>query len=130
MTADDRLDQLEPLLSEALTVLDGHTKQLRQLTTIAEQLVTAASQQSENISFLLNEQMALKSQVGEVRGELYGMKMQFSVVRNHLAELTTQQQNTDEQLAGVKAELTGLKTDVAGMDGKLDLLVQLLQKPS
>ena len=130
MTADDRLDQLEPLLSEALTVLDGHTKQLRQLTTIAEQLVTAASQQSENISFLLNEQMALKSQVGEVRGELYGMKMQFSVVRNHLAELTAQQQNTDEHLAGVKAELTGLKTDVAGMDGKLDLLVQLLQKPS
>ena len=52
--------------------------------------------------------------------------MQFSVVRNYLAELTAQQQNTDEKLAGVKDELTGLKT---GMAGKLDLLVQLLQKP-
>ena len=53
MAAHDRLDQLEPLLSEALTNLDGHTNQVRRLTTIAEQLVTAAAKQSENISFLL-----------------------------------------------------------------------------
>ena len=60
--ADDRLDQLEPLLSEALTVLDRHTYQLKQLSASVGQLTNAVVQQGDNISFLLREQLGMKVQ--------------------------------------------------------------------
>jgi ABC-type transporter Mla subunit MlaD len=44
MTADQRLDQLERLLSEAMTILDRHTAQLKQLGTAVGQLTTLAVQ--------------------------------------------------------------------------------------
>ena len=94
MTADDRLDQLEPLLSEALTVLDRHTYQLKQLSASVSQLTNAVVQQGDNISFLLREQL-------EMKGDIVEMK------------------NT----------ITGVKDKQDGMDGKLDQILQLLQKP-
>ncbi|SMB83847.1 hypothetical protein SAMN00120144_0779 [Hymenobacter roseosalivarius DSM 11622] len=62
MTPDGGLDQLEALLSDALTVLNRHTAQLKQHTvilnqhiTLLNQLVTAMGQQSGTIGFLLRE---------------------------------------------------------------------------
>jgi ABC-type transporter Mla subunit MlaD len=87
MTVDERLDQLEPLLSEALTVLDRHTYQLKQLSTSVSQLTTAVVQQGDNISFLLREQLAMR----------------------------------------IKQDaMEGTQND---MNGKLDQIIQLLQKP-
>ena len=48
MTADQRLDQLEPLVSQTLAVADRHTAQLKQL-------VNLVTQQSDNIQFVLKE---------------------------------------------------------------------------
>ena len=77
MTADERLDQLEPLLSEALTVLDRHTYQLKQLNSAVGQLNSTVSQlanvatpQGDNISFLLREQLAMKTQQDGMNGKL------------------------------------------------------------
>ena len=91
MTADEHLDQLEPLLSEALTVLDRHTYQLKQLNSAVghlnsgfiqlsntvgqlvgtvSQLATVATQQGDNISFLLREQLAMKTQQDQMDGKL------------------------------------------------------------
>lgn len=84
MTADERLDQLEPLMSEALAVLDRHTAQLKQHTVVLKQhtgileqhtvllehLSTAVGQQSDNISFLLHEQAEMKTQQGAMDGKL------------------------------------------------------------
>jgi ABC-type transporter Mla subunit MlaD len=77
MTADERLDQLEPLLSEALTVLDRHTYQLKQLNSAVGQLNSAvshlanvATHQGDNISFLLREQLAMKTQQDQMDGKL------------------------------------------------------------
>ena len=77
MTADERLDQLEPLLSEALTVLDRHTYQLKQLNSAVgqlnstvSQLANVATQQGDNISFLLREQLAMKTQQDGMNGKL------------------------------------------------------------
>ena len=101
MTADDRLDQLEPLLSEALTVLDRHTYQLKQLSASVSQLTNAVVQQGDNISFLLREQLEMKGDIVEMKGDIVEMK------------------NT----------ITGVKDKQDGMDGKLDQILQLLQKP-
>lgn len=53
MTADQRLDQLEPLVSQTLAVADRHTAQLKQL-------VNLVTQQSDNIQFVLKELEAVK----------------------------------------------------------------------
>ncbi len=94
MTADERLDQLEPLLSEALTVLDRHTYQLKQLSASMGQLTTVLGQQGDNIAFLLREQLAMKGDIVEMKDTIIGVKAQQE-----------------------------------GMDGKLDQILQLLQKP-
>ena len=92
MTADERLDQLEPLLSEALTVLDRHTYQLKQLNGAVGNLTAIVAKQGDNISFLLQEQLILKT-----------------------------------DMAGMKTDMAGMKTDMVGINGKLDLLIQLIQ---
>ena len=99
--ADDRLDQLEPLLSEALTVLDRHTYQLKQLSASVGQLTNAVVQQGDNISFLLREQLEMKGDIVEMKGDIVEMK------------------NT----------ITGVKDQQDHMDGKLDQILQLLQQP-
>ena len=53
MTTDQRLDQLEPLVSQTLAVADRHTAQLKQL-------VNLVTQQSDNIQFVLKELEAVK----------------------------------------------------------------------
>jgi outer membrane murein-binding lipoprotein Lpp len=108
MNADDRLNQLEPLVSEALTVLDRHTLQLKQLNAAVGQLSTAVAQQGDNISFLLREQLAMKADVAEIKSDVAVLKA---------------------DVAGIKNEVAGIKNEMAGMNGKLDLLVQLIQQP-
>ena len=101
MTADDRLDQLEILLSESMTILDRHTAQLKQLSNAVSQLGTSVSQlstlavhQSDNISFLLNEQAEMRAEQAEIR-----------------------------------AEQAIMQTGMVGIDSKIDQILQLLQKP-
>lgn len=108
MNADDRLDQLEPLLSEALTVLDRHTYQLKQLQGAVGQLVTAVTQQGDNIDFLLREQAAMKADVADLKSDVAELKA---------------------DVGGLKANMGEMNTGMNGMNGKLDLLVQLLQQP-
>jgi hypothetical protein len=48
MTADQRLNQIEPLVAQTLAVADRHTAQLKQL-------VELGMQQSDNITFLLGK---------------------------------------------------------------------------
>ena len=55
MTTDDRLNQLEPVIAEVITILDRHTNQPKQLTIATGQIITAMSQQDDSISFLLRE---------------------------------------------------------------------------
>jgi predicted membrane chloride channel (bestrophin family) len=60
MTADQRLDQLEPLVSQTLAVADRHTAQLKQLVNMMTQQMGMMTQQSENIQFVLSELVAIK----------------------------------------------------------------------
>lgn len=70
MTADQRLDQLELLVSEALTVLDRHTAQLKQLTATVGQIVTILTQQSDSIAFLLQEHIVIKNDVATLKTDV------------------------------------------------------------
>lgn len=101
MTADDRLNQLEPLLAESMTILDRHTFQLKQLSNSVSDLqnsvstlITASVRHSDDITFLLREQAEIKTDIAEI-----------------------------------KTDVADIKTEQTSMNGKLDLLIQLLQKP-
>ena len=106
MTADERLDQLEPLLSEALTVLDRHTYQLKQLNGAVGNLAINMAKQGDDITFLLQEQSIIKTDIAGMRTDIADMR-------------------TD--IADMKTDIAGTKTDIAGINGKLDLLIQLIQ---
>ena len=69
MTADQRLDQLEPLVSQTLAVADRHTAQLKQL-------VNLVTQQSDNTQFILQELVKMKGELGEMKGELGELKVE------------------------------------------------------
>lgn len=90
MTADDRLNQLEPLLSETMSILDRHTAQLKQLSFAISQVSTAVVQQGENISFLLREQLTMKTQQDTMKTQLDGVETQLDGVTgklDHILEL-------------------------------------------
>ena len=120
MNADDRLDQLEPLVSEALNVLDRHTLQLKQLNGAVGQLQSAVAQQGDNISFLLREQMVMKADIADLKADV-------SIIKTDIAEMKTDINGTKTDIVGIKTDINGIKTDIVGMNGKIDLLIQLFQ---
>ncbi|RZK38463.1 MAG: hypothetical protein EOO57_04115 [Hymenobacter sp.] len=83
MTADQRLDQLEPLLSEAMTILDRHTAQLKQLGNAVSQLTTIAVQQSDNISFLLREHLVTKADIAEIKTDVAGLTTDIAEIKQN-----------------------------------------------
>lgn len=115
MAADDRLNQLEPLLSETMSILDRHTAQLKQLSFAISQVSTAVVQQGENISFLLREQLTMKIQQDV-------MKIQQDVMKTQQDAMKTQQD-------AMKTQQDTMKTQLDGVTGKLDHILELLQKP-
>ena len=68
MTADQRLDQLEPLVSQTLAVADRHTVQLKQIIGII-------SQKSENTQFLLGEVVKVKNEISGLKSDLSELKV-------------------------------------------------------
>ena len=98
MTADQRLDQLEPLVSQTLAVADRHTAQLKQLVN----LVTL---QSENIEFVLKELIEVKDSI---------------VATNAKVEAT------DTKVGALDSQVIALGAKVGAMDTKLDRILDLL----
>ncbi|HEX8427838.1 hypothetical protein [Hymenobacter sp.] len=84
MIPDDRLNQLEPLLSEALTVLDRHTAQLKQHTGLLNQVLTIAGQHSDTLGFVLQEQAEMKAQMQSNQEEVNG---KLSLILEKLGKL-------------------------------------------
>jgi hypothetical protein len=96
MTQEERLGQLELLLAEAMTVLDRHTAQLKQHTGLLNQLTTFATQQSENIIFILQEQTTMKTDLAEVKADLAGVKAQQTGMDSKLNLILDKLGNSDK----------------------------------
>ena len=113
MTADQRLDQLEPLLSEAMTILDRHTAQLKQLTNAASQLTAIAVQQSDNIAFLLREHIIIKADVATLKSDVATLTSDVATIKTNVADL--------------KSDVADLKRGQSDMNSKLDLILSKLK---
>lgn len=112
MTADQRLDQLEPLLSEAMTILDRHTAQFKQLTNAVSQLAAFATQQSDNIAFLLREHIIIKTDVATLKTDVATLKTDVATLKTDVAEL--------------KTDVAELKQGMLNVNSKLDLILSKL----
>jgi len=105
MTSDQRLDQLEPLISQTLAVADRHTAQLRQIANVV-------IQQSDNMEFALRE-------LHEVKQEVSGLKRELSV-------LNEGQAMTNLRLGVMENSVSVVDAKVTNLDSKLDRLLNLL----
>lgn len=126
MTADQRLDQLEPLLSEAMTVLDRHTVQLRQLSERLVQLVGLVIKQSDNISFLLSENIIIKERLTKVEADIADLKQGQVELRQGQAELLQGQTTLQQGQADLQNGQTTLQQGQVDINRKLDLLITKL----
>jgi len=112
MTADQRLDQLEPLLAQSLATLDRHTAQNKFI-------MNALTHHSDQISFLLEKTADLSTDVAGLKTDVAGLKTDVAGLKTDVAGLKT-------DVAGLKTDVAELKTDVGKMDTKLDLILDLL----
>ncbi|MBC6612983.1 hypothetical protein H8B15_18825 [Hymenobacter sp. BT507] len=120
MTPDQRLDQLEPMIAEAMTILDRHTAQLKQLSSAVGQLTEVVTLQSSNISFILREQIVMKADIAELKADVAGLKTDVAGLKTDVAGLKT-------DVAGLKADMAGLKAGQISTNEKLDLILSKLK---
>jgi chromosome segregation ATPase len=112
MTADQRLDQLEPLVAQTLAVADRHTAQLNQINNRLNQLADLGAQQSNNVVFLLREVSSLKEQVGSIEQSQEAMDARI--------------QTLDSKIETLNSIVEGMGSKVDVIDSKLDRLLDLL----
>ena len=105
MTVDQRLDQLEPLISQTLAVADRHTAQLKQLVNIV-------TQQSENMEFVLKELIEIKAATAATTAKT-------EVIGNKVDAL-------DSQIGAMDDKVGTMGDKVGAMDTKLDRIFDLL----
>lgn len=87
MNPDDRLNQLEPLISESMAILDRHTALLRQHTGLMNQLVEITSHHSDTLSFILREQVDVKTRLGSVETRLEGVETRLEGLATRMEAL-------------------------------------------
>ena len=138
MTADQRLDQLEPLVSQTLAVADRHTAQLKQIFGAVNQLLDAGQIQSDNTQFILRELGELRQEVRTELGELrQGVQVELNdtrrEVQTELRELqdkangvSQNQSITNTRIGDVENAVSLMGMQVANLDTKLDRILGLL----
>ena len=120
MTAGQRLDQLEPLVSQTLAVADRHTVQLKQIFGIVTQLLEAGSAQSDNTQFVLREMGELRQ---DVNREISGVKKELQALKE---EVSQGQSMTNLRLGVMENSLSIVGVKVTDLDTKLDRILGLL----
>lgn len=106
MTADQRLDQLEPVISEAITVLDRHTFQLKQLNTAVTTLTALMTKQSDNISFLLAENVHIKDRLTHLEADVAELKQGQVELKQGQTELRQGQADINSKLELILSKLS------------------------
>jgi len=120
MTADQRLDQLEPLVSQTLAVADRHTAQLKQIIGIVSQLLEFGSVQSDNTQFVLREMSELRQ---DVNREINGVKKEVQEMKE---DINQAQSMMTLRLGVMENTISIVSTKVTDLAPKLDRILSLL----
>lgn len=109
MTADQRLDQLEPLVSQTLAVVDRHTAQLKKLVDIG-------IRQSANLEFAMRQLDEFRQ---EVRTDLDELKHKMGGIQQN-------QSLTSTRIGDVENAISLVGMQVTSLDANIDRLLGLL----
>lgn len=118
MTPDERLDQLEPILSETTAILDRHTAQLRQHAGLLKQLVQATEANGQLMQQLLTTQQ-------ELRTELADFNTPFTHPTSNHSDIVPAPV-FEQQLAAFETRLDGMGGLLETLGGKMDLILTKL----
>ena len=110
MTPDRRLDQLEPVLGEAVAQLDLHTAQLKRANNNISTLIEINTRQSDDITFVLRGQADQREQIAKLTVGQDEMKAELN-------ELKAGQVAINERLDGFGQTLTAILTAVQKPSG-------------
>ena len=123
MTPEERLDQLEPLLSETTAILDRHTAQLRQHASLLRQLVQATESNTQLMQQLLAGQANCLDQLALLSKALP------QPAENLPAMLPTHPDYVMEpaqQLEELENRLERMGSQLETLSGKMDLILTKL----
>ena len=127
MTADQRLDQLEPLVSQTLAVADRHTAQLKQIFGAVNQLLEAGKTQSDNAQFALREigelRQDVRTEIGELRQDV---RTEFGGLKHEISGIEQNQSISNTRIGDVENAVSLMGIQVANLDTKLDRILGLL----
>jgi chromosome segregation ATPase len=109
MTADQRLEEREPLVSQTLAVANRHTAQLKQL-------VNLVAQQNDNIQFVLKEleavkekQIAANAKIEAIGSSLEAVGSRINTVSSSLKDADSKIEATDTKIDRILDLLSGDK---------------------
>ena len=130
MTADQRFDQLEPLVSQTLAVADRHTAQLKQISGAVNQLLEATGQlleagqvQSDNIQFVLRELSGARTELSELRQEV---RMNLDELKHKTNGTQQNKSLTSTRIGDLENAVSVMGTQMTSPDAKMDRLLGLL----
>ncbi|AMJ64482.1 hypothetical protein [Hymenobacter sp. PAMC 26628] len=123
MTADQRPDQLEPLVSQTLAVADRHTAQLKQIFGAVNQLLEAGKVQSDDVQFVLREMDELRQ---EVRADLGNVQAELGKLTHKIGAIEQNQSIANTRIGDVENAVSLVGIQVINLDTKLDRILDLL----
>ena len=84
MDVSQRFGQLELVISQQLPIMDQLVAQNERHTAQMKLVISTATQQSDNISFLLREQSEMKADVAEMKTKVVRIEQKLDQILNLL----------------------------------------------
>ena len=111
-TADQWLDQLEPVVSELLARQDETAAKVERVSAQVRQLTiattTALAAQSDNIEFLLGKTTAIEQRLDKMDQRFDKMEQHLDKVEQHLDKMERRFDKMDQQLGQLGQQFTQL----------------------
>ena len=111
-TADQRLDQLEPVISELLARQDETAAKVERVSAQVRQLTIATTNaltvQSDNIVFLLSKTTQIEQRLDKVDQHLDKMDQRLDKVDQRLDKVDQHLDKVDQQLGQIGQQFTHL----------------------
>ncbi|MBT2556295.1 hypothetical protein J7E24_00700 [Hymenobacter sp. ISL-91] len=123
MTPEERLDQLEPLLSETTAILDRHTAQLRQHANLLRQLVQATESNTQLMQQLLAGQAGCLEQLALLNSPLPQPAEASAPTLFSLVDYTP---DPAQRLEELETRLDAMGSQLETLGSKMDLILTKL----
>ncbi|MCF0039931.1 hypothetical protein [Dyadobacter fanqingshengii] len=117
MTADQRLDQIEPVLAELLAKQDHTDKKVDRLTDIVLNISQVLNKQSDNVSFLLKNQL-------QMSGQIENIEITINTIETRLDTMDGGLDKMDDKFDKLDDKFDKMDDKFGKMDGKFGKMAE------